>query len=99
MKSYQSCLCSWYCCITALQITEDVMGLKGAFQVFGIIQPLHVTEEETIITPTNRERIFTMMSSIRVAKSRWKLQVQWKAISETWEFMGYIFYPDSKHDP
>lgn len=56
MKSYQRCLCGWYCCIAALQITEDVMGLKGAFQVFGIIQPLHVTEEETIITPTNRDR-------------------------------------------
>lgn len=76
------------------------MGLKGALQVFGIIQPLHVTEEETTDhTYQQGIGIFTTMSSIRVAKSRWKLQVQWKAISETWEFMGYIFYPDSKHDP
>ena len=56
MKTYQRCLHGWYCCIAILQITEDVMDLKGVFQVFGIIQALHITEEETIITATNRDR-------------------------------------------
>ena len=47
MKTYQRCLHGWYCCIAILQIIEDVMDLKGVFQVFGIIQALHITEEET----------------------------------------------------
>ena len=31
------------------------MDLRGVFQVFGIIQPLHFTVEETIITSTHRD--------------------------------------------
>ena len=45
MKTSQRYLHGWYCCIAVSQITEDVMDLKGALQVFGIIQPLHITEE------------------------------------------------------